>query len=237
MPIVQVRGKKTTLTRLKKINKVILADGHPLFRRGLMTLLGAEADLEVVAEVASLNEATAVAKLLSPDALVIDIDLLADCDEQTSVVLRQIATATGILFLTDQDSPERLQKAVEAGARGYMLKSSTPPQLIMGIRQIAQSEQSPQGLSLLTPDLKALASSNTYPRPSVLTLREQEVMRLLAEGRTVREVATELSLSIKTIEAHKLNLMRKLDIHNRTSLIEWAVRMGLLVPQAETVNQ
>jgi len=153
------------------------------------------------------------------------------------VVLRQIATATGILFLTDQDSPERLQKAVEAGARGYMLKSSTPPQLIMGIRQIAQSEQSPQGLSLLTPDLKALASSNTYPRPSVLTLREQEVMRLLAEGRTVREVATELSLSIKTIEAHKLNLMRKLDIHNRTSLIEWAVRMGLLVPQAEAVNQ
>jgi DNA-binding NarL/FixJ family response regulator len=202
-----------------------------------MTLLGAEADLEVVAEVASLNEATAVAKLLSPDALVMDLDLLADCDEQTSVVLRQIATSTGILFLTDQDSPERLHKAVEAGARGYMLKSSTPPQLIMGIRQIAQSEQSPQGLSLLTPDLKALASSNTYPRPSVLTLREQEVMRLLAEGRTVREVATELSLSIKTIEAHKLNLMRKLDIHNRTSLIEWAVRMGLLVPQSEVVAQ
>jgi DNA-binding NarL/FixJ family response regulator len=81
-----------------------------------------------------------------------------------------------------------------------------------------------------------LAASNNYARASVLTLREQEVMRLLAEGRTVREVAAELSLSIKTIEAHKLNLMRKLDIHNRTSLIESAVRMGLLVPQTEAVS-
>jgi DNA-binding NarL/FixJ family response regulator len=203
-----------------------------------MTVVSAEADLEVVAEVGSLNEATAVAKLLSPDALVMDIDLLADADEQTSVTLRQIAAGAGLLFLTDQDTPERLEKAVQAGARGYMLKNSTPPQLIMGIRQIAQKgDQSPQGLSLLTPDLKALASSNNYPRPSVLTLREQEVMRLLAEGRTVREVAAELALSIKTIEAHKLNLMRKLDIHNRTSLIEWAVRMGLLVPQTEAVSQ
>ncbi len=226
------------MTRAKRINKVILADGRALFRRGLKTLLMAEADLEVVAEVGSADEALALAKVLPPDVLVMDLDLVSDGDVQTSLALRQVAGATGILFLTDEDSPERLEKAVGAGARGYMLKNSSGAQLVMGVRQVSQlGELNPGGLSLFTPDLKALAASNTYPRNSVLTLREQEVMRLLAEGRTVREVAAELSLSIKTIEAHKLNLMRKLDIHNRTSLIEWALRMGLLVPQSETVPQ
>ncbi len=226
------------MTRAKRINKVILADGRALFRRGLKTLLMAEADLEVVAEVGSADEALALAKVLPPDVLVMDLDLVSDGDVQTSLALRQVAGATGILFLTDEDSPERLEKAVGAGARGYMLKNSSGAQLVMGVRQVSQlGELNPGGLSLFTPDLKALAASNTYPRNSVLTLREQEVMRLLAEGRTVREVAAELSLSIKTIEAHKLNLMRKLDIHNRTSLVEWALRMGLLVPQSETVPQ
>ncbi len=227
------------MTRVKRIHKIILADGHTLFRRGLRTLLASEADLEVVAEMANIEEALAVGRLLIPDALVMDLELLGDADEQSSLALRQMAgTTTGLLFLTVQDTPENLEKAIGAGARGYMLKNSAPGQLVAGIRQVAQEdEQSAAGLSLLTPDLKALAASNNYARASVLTLREQEVMRLLAEGRTVREVAGELSLSIKTIEAHKLNLMRKLDIHNRTSLIESAVRMGLLVTQAEVVSE
>jgi DNA-binding NarL/FixJ family response regulator len=186
----------------------------------------------------SIDEALAVSRLLTPDALVVDLALLDEADDQTSVALRQMAsTSTGVLFLTVEDSEEHLQKAIAAGARGYMLKNSAPGQLVAGIRQVAlQDEQNPGGISLLTPDLTALAASNNYARASVLTLREQEVMRLLAEGRTVREVAAELSLSIKTIEAHKLNLMRKLDIHNRTSLIESAVRMGLLVPQTEAAS-
>jgi len=226
------------LTRAKRIHKIILADGHTLFRRGLRTLLATEADLDVVAEMGTLDEALAVSRLLTPDALVMDLELLDGADDQTSLALRQLSSSTtGLLFLTVMDSAEHLDKAIGAGARGYMLKSSAPAQLVAGIRQVAQEdEQNPGGISLLTPDLKALASSNNYARASVLTLREQEVMRLLAEGRTVREVAGELSLSIKTIEAHKLNLMRKLDIHNRTSLIESAVRMGLLVPQGEAVS-
>ena len=142
--------------------------------------------------------------------------------------------SSGILFITDEDTTEKFEVALDAGARGYMLKSSTPGQLVAGIRQVALSEeQNPGGLSRSTPDLKALAISNSYEKASVLTLREQEVMRLLAEGRTVREVAGELALSIKTIEAHKLNLMRKLDIHNRASLVERAVRMGLFVRELQ----
>jgi two-component system response regulator NreC len=225
------------LTRAKKIYKILLADGHMLFRRGLKALVAAEPDLEVVGEAARVDEAIAIAKLTSPDALVMDLALMNGADEQMSLALRQVASSTGLLFVTDRDSPEHLEKALGAGARGYMLKNSAPAQLAVGIRQVAlQDDQNARGLSLLTPDLKALAASSNYNRGSVLTLREQEVMRLLAEGRTVREVAGELALSIKTIEAHKLNLMRKLDIHNRSSLIEYAVRMGILVQQPEIVS-
>jgi DNA-binding NarL/FixJ family response regulator len=217
----------------------MLADGHTLFRRGLKTLLASEADLEIVAETGSAAEATSVAKLVAPDALVMDLGLLAGTDEASMLQFRQLAGSTGLLFLTEEDTPELLERAMGAGARGYMLKNSPPSQLVAGIRRVmaVQDDQNARGLSLFTSDLRALAASNNYPRPSVLTMREQEVMRLLAEGRTVREVAGELSLSIKTIEAHKLNLMRKLDIHNRASLIECAVRMGLLVPQADAISQ
>jgi two-component system, NarL family, response regulator NreC len=233
----EVQEGNSALIRTKHIHKIMLADSRTLFRRGLRTLLATETDLDVVAETGTLDEALAVGRLLAPDVLVMDLELLAGADDQTSLALRQLASTTGLLFLTVQDSPENLEKAIGGGARGYMLKNSVPAQLVAGIRQVAQQdEQTPGALSLLTPDLKALAASNSYARASVLTLREQEVMRLLAEGRTVREVAAELSLSIKTIEAHKLNLMRKLDIHNRTSLIESAVRMGLLVPQGEVAS-
>jgi two-component system, NarL family, response regulator NreC len=225
------------LTRAKRIHKIMLADGHTLFRRGLKTLLASETDLEIVAEAGNLQEAMAVAKLVAPDAIVMDLALLAQADEASTLELRQLAGSTGLLIFTEEDTPENLDKAMTAGARGYMLKNSASSQLTAGVRRVAQQDdQNGRGLSLFTSDLKALAASNNFPRPSVLTLREQEVMRLLAEGRTVREVANELSLSIKTIEAHKLNLMRKLDIHNRTSLIECATKMGLLITEKVDVS-
>lgn len=215
----------------------MLADGHTLFRRGLRTLLTSESDLEIVAEAGSLTEVVSMAKLLTPEVMVINLALLADASEASRLELRQLAGSSGVLFLTEEDTPDLLERAVSAGGRGYMLKNSAPSQLVAGIRRVAQQDdQNSRGLSLFTADLKALAESNNYPKPSVLTMREQEVMRLLAEGRTVREVAAELSLSIKTIEAHKLNLMRKLDIHNRASLIECATRMGLLVTDKVQVS-
>jgi DNA-binding NarL/FixJ family response regulator len=220
------------LTRGKRTHKILLADDHLLFRRGLRTLLSAESDLDVVGEASDVAEALATARQVLPNVLVMDLGLLCAEDEQGPLALRQIDSSTGVLFLTQEDSPEQLELAIAAGARGYMLKNSPPRQLLAGIRQIAISDDhNPRSLSRLVPDLQALALNNKSARASVLTLREQEVMRLLAEGRTVREVASELSLSIKTIEAHKLNLMRKLDIHNRSSLVEYAIRAGLIQPQ------
>jgi two-component system response regulator NreC len=135
-----------------------------------------------------------------------------------------------MLFLAQTDTPENLELAVESGARAMMVKTTASARILAGVRQVAFSDdQNVKGLSQIVPDLRALAATNeNYSRGAVLTPREQEVTRLLAEGRTVREVAAELTLSVKTVEAHKLNLMRKLDIHNRASLVEYAVQKGLI---------
>jgi two-component system response regulator NreC len=217
------------LERGKRANKVLIADGHLLFRRGLRALLSAESDMAVAGEASDLAETFLKIESCQPEVLLMDLALLEPGGAQAARSLRQTHPALAVLFLTQQDTPERLELALGAGARGYMLKSSTPGQIVAGLRQvILQDDQNPQGLSKIAPDLQALAASNSgYPRPAALTAREQEVMRLLAEGKTVREVAAELALSTKTVEAHKLNLMRKLDIHDRASLVEYATERGI----------
>jgi two-component system, NarL family, response regulator NreC len=221
------------LARLKRTSQIFIADGHLLFRRGLRTLLDAESDLQVVGEAADAVDASAQMADERPNVLVMDVALLEGAGAQTVFAIRQAHPSLAILFLTQEDGPEQLERAIQAGGRGYMLKSTPAAQLVAGIRQVAFSDDKHGGaLSRIVPDLRALAaSSERQPRASVLTCREQEVMRLLAEGRTVREVAAELSLSIKTVEAHKLNLMRKLDIHNRASLVEYAAQQGWIGAQ------
>ena len=221
------------MVRAKRINHILVADGNVLFRRGLRTLLTAESDFRVVEEASDATEALAKVKLTSPDVLVMDLALIEEAGKPAAFAIRQFNPQMAILFLTQTDNPEQLELAVAAGARGYMLKNSTPQQLVAGIRQIAFSnDQNDRGLSRIVPDLQALAETNEkQSRVAALTPREQEVARLLAEGRTVREVSSELALSVKTVEAHKLNLMRKLDIHNRASLVEYAVQKGLVQGQ------
>lgn len=194
-------------------------------------MLSAENDFQVVGEASDAAEASANVRLRAPDVLIMDLALLEAAGRQVAYELRQAHARMSILFLTREDGPEQLQLAMAAGARGYMLRDSSAAQLMAGVRQMVSSSDdvNSYGLSQLVPDLQALAQSNQpYTRGSVLTSREQEVMKLLAEGRTVREVASELSLSVKTVEAHKLNLMRKLDIHNRASLVEYAIQKGMI---------
>jgi len=213
--------------------RILLADDHTLFRHGLRKILEEHEQFIVIAEAASGLEAVERARECTPDIAVMDIGMKEmNGLEATAQMLRE-SPRMGVLILSMHSDERYISRAIKAGARGYMLKNSTAAQLVAGVRQIAFADnQEARGLSKIAPDLQALAASNNgYPRGSVLTSREQEVMRLLAEGRTVREVASELSLSVKTVEAHKLNLMRKLDIHNRTSLVEYAVQRGLVAPQ------
>jgi two-component system response regulator NreC len=215
----------------KRVIQVFIADSSGLFRSGLTALFSDERGLRVIGEAATAAEITSNGSENLANVLIVDVGLLDSQGQQAVFALRQANPSLAILVLTREDGPEQLQIAISAGARAYMLKDSTPARIVTAVRDLANGsdEMSPSGLSPLVPDLQALAKSNEgYVRGTALTAREQEVMKLLAEGRTVREVAAELSLSIKTIEAHKLNLMRKLDIHNRATLVEYAVQRGVI---------
>jgi two-component system response regulator NreC len=233
LPIRVSDWTEIALVRGKRISQILIADRNLLFRRGLRSLLSAESDFRIVDEASDATETLAKVRLTSPDVLVIDLSLIEEAGQQTAFALRHAQPEMAILFLTQTDSAEQLDVAVAAGGRGYMLKNSAPAHLVAGIRQVAfADDQNNRGLSRIVPDLRALSDSNeSYSRTTTLTPREQEVARLLAEGRTVREVSSELALSVKTVEAHKLNLMRKLDIHNRASLVEYAVQKGLVPAQ------
>jgi DNA-binding NarL/FixJ family response regulator len=204
---------------------VFIADRSLLFRSGLRVLLSSEPDIAVVGEAAELAETFLKACLSQPDVLVIDVALAAAAPVSS---LRGADCA--VLLLAEQEDDEHLRFAMQSGARAYMLKRSTAAELVAGIRQLGRADKDELiGLSDIGPDLQALHASTTQEsRMSELTLREQEVVRILAEGRTAREAAAELGLSVKTVETHKLNLMRKLDVHDRASLIACAMEAGLV---------
>jgi two-component system response regulator NreC len=221
------------LARGKRIQQILIADSHLLFRRGLKTIVSSEIDLEVIGEMSLLDETMEKANQSLPDVLLMDVSLLEAASDEQLVRLRQMQSAVSVLFLASADEPRGLELAMNAGGRGYMLKSATTSELLAGIRRVATGDQNePQILSTTVSDLRALASSTERAsRSPALTLREQEILRFLAEGHTVQQTAAELALSSKTIEAHKLNLMRKLDIHNRATLIEYAVKKGIVQPR------
>ena len=211
--------------------RLLIADTQFLFRRGLRTLFNGEHDLEVVGEVTTVEEALAAARDLEFDAVVMNMALVDQTPEATIFEARQLQVSAPILFLAEVESPKNLNIVMTVGAFGYLLKSSAPAQIVATVRRVCLGDRTnAENLTTTANDLRALAISNqSYGRgTAILTAREQEILRLLAEGRTVRESASELALSIKTVEAHKLNLMRKLDIHNRATLIEYAIAKGVI---------
>ncbi|HEY1213771.1 MAG TPA: response regulator transcription factor [Bryobacteraceae bacterium] len=217
--------------RSKTISKVIIADANVLFRRGLSTMLSAKDGIEVVDEASCVEEALIKVRSLVPQILIMDLAMLKIDSQDSTIAIRQTQPATALLCLAGHDGNEELETAIGAGAQGYMRRDSEPARIVAAVERLAQGggDTNSLGLSSVVPDLQALAKTNSrYARATPLTIREQEVVRLLADGKTVREAALELSLSIKTVEAHKLNLMRKLDIHNRASLVEYAVHSGLV---------
>lgn len=226
------------MRRGKRLSTVLIADTQLLFRRGLRALFTAEADLEVIGEAASFSEVQEKLQLLSPDVLVIGLEMLDLSDREFMVSIRGPESKTALLVLAHEDADSERKAANAAGPHGHLSKSSSPSQLITGIRRIiAVRDQGLEASVRNTTDLQALAAYNRNEgTKSVLTPREQEVVRLLADGRTVREVALDLHLSVKTVEAHKLNLMRKLDIHNRASLLDYAARNGLVAEKCSVMN-
>jgi two-component system response regulator NreC len=212
--------------------RVLLADDHALFREGVRSLLATQPDIEVVGEVEDGRAAVAQAAALKPDVVLMDITMPQLDGIEATRQIAQREPGVRVLVLTMHDNEEVFLRALGAGAAGYVLKRSGGLELMSAIRSTHQ------GHSYLSPYLaKALMSdylqrtdrgSAETPPGKRLSAREQEILKLIAEGHSSREIAEMLDLSVKTVHNHRTRLMTKLDIHRNADLVKYAIRLGMV---------
>ncbi len=211
--------------------RCIVVDDHALLRQGVRRLLQDEPDFEVVGEAGDGTAALKLVMQVQPDLVLMDVGMPGPSSFETARLIQKASAKTKIVFLTMHEDEEYVYQGLQAGAAGYLLKDTPADRLVSALREVQNGGKcvSPELLGKLVEDARA-RSENSRLRPgnNMLTPREREVMRLLAEGNTVRRVAEMLRVSIKTIEAHKFNLMRKLDIHNKAQLVTYAIKRKIL---------
>jgi len=205
--------------------RVLLVDGCTLFRQGLRVLLGAEQDLEVVGESANASDAVALVEQLRPDVVLMETAGMLGLSSFEAI--RQILKEypeTKVVFLSLYDDEEYLAQAVEVGVSGYVLKDSSVDFLLAGIREVAGGGNylSPRLISKMMDVLRQQACVDR------LTHREQQILKMLAEGQSVRDIAGNLDLSANTVEVHKSNIHRKLGIHKNAKLVQYAIRKKII---------
>jgi DNA-binding NarL/FixJ family response regulator len=211
--------------------RVVLTDDHTLFRDGIRTLLAAESDMEVVGEAANATDAVALAQQMRPDVILMDIGMAGMSSFEATRQIRKDRPDAKVIFLSMYDDEDYLAECVDIGAAGYVLKDSPSEQLVTAIREVTRggSFLSPRLLTRLVDGFRMQGhGAARQPRFGTLTKREREILKMLAEGRSVKEIAGSFELSVKTVEAHKFNLMRKLDIHNKAQLVQYAIQKKVI---------
>jgi two-component system, NarL family, response regulator NreC len=211
--------------------RVLLTDDHTLFRQGIRTLLAAEPDMEVVGEAANAFDAVTTAKQMRPDIVLMDIGMTGMSSFEATRQIRKDRSETRVIFLSMYDDEDYLAECVDIGASGYVLKDSPSEQLMTAIREVHRggSYLSPRLLTRLVDGFRVQGrNAMNQPRFGTLTKREREILKMLAEGKSVKEIASGFDLSVKTVEAHKFNLMRKLDIHNKAQLVQYAIQKKII---------
>jgi DNA-binding NarL/FixJ family response regulator len=203
-----------------------------LFRQGIKTLIAAEHDLEVVGEAANAADAVTLARDLRPDIVSMDIGMQGMSSFEATRLIRKERPETKVVFLSMYDDEDYVSESMSQGANGYILKESPADQLLTALREVHKggSYLSPRLLARLVDDFRTSGHAGMVrqPRFGTLTKREREILKMLAEGRSVKEIAGGFDLSVKTIEAHKFNLMRKLDIHNKAQLVQYAIQKKII---------
>ncbi len=207
--------------------RLLIADDHGIVRGGLRLLLDRQPDMEVVAEACDGIEAVQVALRELPDICVLDVSMPRMTGLQATVEIKSHAPQIAVLLLSMYDDERYLFEALQAGAAGYILKQEADTALVDALRAVARGE--PFMTNAAEPSLlrEWMADESTGP-VEPLTLREREVLKLIAEAYTNRAIGETLHLSEKTIESHRANLMRKLEMRDRVELVRYAIRRGLI---------
>ena len=211
--------------------RVLLADDHSIVRRGLRGLLEA-AGQAVVAEASDGLEALSLCEEHRPDLVILDIGMPKLSGLEVAARSQKLKHPPGVIILSVHGDESYIMRALAAGARAYLLKSATDEDLIPAVRAVASGKPffSPAVTAVLVEDyVRRLQQRGMTDSYNLLTDREKEVLQLLAEGRSNKEVATLLDLGLSTVETHRANLMQKLSLHNTAEIVLYAVRKGLIV--------
>ena len=212
--------------------RILLADDHPMVRRGLRMVLDAEPDLTVVAEAGDGAEAVSLALENEVDLAVLDVAMPRLTGLQASAELKRRRPEVRTLMLSMYDSEQYFFEALKAGASGYVLKSAADRDLVEACRSAMRGEPFlyPAAISALIRDFLDRASRGEEVPSDPLTPRELEVVKLVAEGHTTDEIAKELVVSKKTVEHHRSHILEKLGMRDRVELTRYAIRRGLVEP-------
>ena len=211
--------------------RIILADDHAVMRRGLRLLLEQQKDFHVLAEASDGREAVALAESLKPDVVVMDVTMpnLNGIEAARQIVARQPHIAIVVLSMHSDEG--YVLRALKAGARGYLLKESAEADLLLAVRSVSEGKAffSPSVSRLLVEDyIRQLQDKDIEDSYDLLTMREREILQLVAEGKSNKEVANVLNLSVYTVETHRGNILEKLNLHSVPELILYAVRKGVI---------
>jgi DNA-binding NarL/FixJ family response regulator len=218
-----------TLTVGAETLRVLIADDHGIVRSGLRMLLEQQQDIEVIAECADGAEARDLAIRERPDLAILDVKMPKLTGLQATREIREHAPGVSVLILSMYDDERYLFEALKAGASGYVLKAQADVDLLEAVRAVERGEP------FLTPEaqralIKDVLGQGGAGRTDELTPREEEVVKLVAEAHTNKEIAEILHLSEKTVENHRSNAMRKLGMRDRVELVRYAIRRGLIEP-------
>ena len=208
--------------------RCLIVDGHALVRHGMRRLLEDEPDIEVVEEAGNANEALQKLGLHQPDVVLMDTGIPGVSSADVVRLVQHTSPRTKLIFLTGHGDNQSALQGLQAGAMGYVHKDTETANLVQAMRDAQRGIRyvSPQVLQKVRKDVPSIASGK--PSSPSLTPREEEIVKLLAQGNSVKESAQLLGVSVKTVEAHKFNLMRKLGIHNKAQLVTYAIQMKIV---------
>ncbi len=211
-----------------KLVRILLADDHELLRQGLRTLIEDQSGWQVCGEATTGREAVAKARELKPDIVVMDFTMPELNGMEATRQIRTALPRTQVLILTMHESEELVREVLAAGARGYVLKSDAGRVLVDALKALA--DQKPYFTSKISAlVLEGYLNPITRENPA-LTPREREIVQLVAEGRSTKELADRLGISPKTAETHRTNIMRKLNVHSVSEVVRYAIRNKLVEP-------
>ena len=216
--------------------QVLLADDHALMRRGIRDLLEADSDIHVVAEAGDGREAAHLTQKFNPDVLIIDLTMPELNGLDAIRQIRKDSPQVELLVFSMHDSEDLIREVLSAGARGYVLKSDAALYLVEGVKSLARHKPffTPRiSEAILNTLVTSAAGKSEKTSNGPLSAREREILQLLAENKSNKEIASRLGISVRTVETHRRSVMQKLDASSIVELVHYAIRNGIVQPRVK----